>query len=182
MTVINDLTTSRRPAAFLDRDGVLNIDRGYTHRPDELEWVDGAPEAVRLLNDAGYLVIVVTNQSGVARGFYGEDAVRRFHAQMQVALKRYSAHIDAFYYCPHHPDGTVKVYALRCACRKPGIGLLEQAAREWPIDLSRSFLIGDKPDDLEAAATFKIKGLLFDNGSASLLTMVTNQIGTGSNA
>src|SRR6185437_6610767 len=100
MTVINDLTTSRRPAAFLDRDGVLNLDRGYTHRPKELEWIDGAPEAVRLLKAAGYLVIVVTNQSGVARGFYDEDAVRRFHAHMQIALEWHGAQIDAFYYCP----------------------------------------------------------------------------------
>jgi D-glycero-D-manno-heptose 1,7-bisphosphate phosphatase len=177
--VIDD-PTPRRPAAFLDRDGVLNVDRGYAHRPDQLEWISGAPEAVRLLNDAGYLVIVVTNQSGVARGFYDEDAVRRFHAHMQASLQRHGAHIDAFYYCPHHPEGSVSQYALRCNCRKPAIGMLEQAAREWPIDVSRSFLIGVKPDDIKAAAAFSIKGLLFDGRSGSLLATVTSQIATGS--
>jgi D-glycero-D-manno-heptose 1,7-bisphosphate phosphatase len=168
--------TPRRPAAFLDRDGVLNVDRGYAHRPDQLEWIDGAPEAVRLLNDAGYFVIVITNQSGVARGFYDEDAVRRFHAHMQAALQGHGAHIDAFYYCPHHPDGTVSQYALHCNCRKPGIGLLEQATHEWPIDLTRSFLVGDRPGDLEAAAAFRIKGLLFDSRTASLPDLIRKQI------
>lgn len=176
MMLSSYLPAPRRPAAFLDRDGVLNVDRGYTHRPDQLEWIDGAPEAVHLLNEAGYIVIVVTNQSGVARGFYDEDAVRRFHAHMQAALKSHAAHIDAFYYCPHHPNGTVKEYALRCNCRKPGVGLLEQAAREWPIDVSRSFLVGDKMNDLKAAAAFKIKGLLFDGRSESLPELIRGQI------
>lgn len=168
--------TPRRPAAFLDRDGVLNVDGGYTYRPEQLKWIEGAPKAVRLLNDAGYIVIVVTNQSGVARGFYDEDAVRRFHAHMQAALQGHGAHIDAFYYCPHHPDGTVSQYALRCNCRKPGIGLLEQATREWPIDLTRSFLIGDRAHDLATADAFKIKGLLFDSRVASLPALIRKQI------
>lgn len=176
----NAAAGAARPAAFLDRDGVLNVDRGYTHLPEHLEWIDGAPEAVRLLNESDYTVIVVTNQSGVARGFYDEAAVRRFHAHMQAELERHGAHIDAFYYCPHHPDGTVEEYAVRCGCRKPGIGLLERATLEWPIDLSRSFLIGDKPDDLKAAAAFKIKGLLFEARSDSLLPLVERQIVTGS--
>lgn len=174
--MVTDDPTPRRPAAFLDRDGVLNVDRGYAHRPDQLEWIDGAPEAVRLLNDAGYLVIVVTNQSGIARGLYDEDAVRRFHAHMQTALQGHGAHVDAFYYCPHHPEGSVSQYALRCNCRKPAIGLLEQAAREWPIDLSRSFLIGDRAHDLAAAAAFNIKGLLFDSHTASLPELIQQQI------
>ena len=138
----------KRPAAFLDRDGVLNVDHGYAHRPDQLEWIAGAPEAVRLLNEAGYTVIVITNQSGVARGYYDEAAVRQFHAHMQDALRAQGAHIDAFYYCPHHPQGIVKQFAVQCRCRKPKPGMLEQAAREWPIDLGRSFLIGDKDDDM----------------------------------
>ena len=169
----------KRPAAFLDRDGVLNVDHGYVYRPEDLQWVDGAPAAVRLLNGAGYTVIVVTNQSGVARGFYDDAAVRCFHAHMQAEMNRHGAHIDAFYYCPHHPEGTVAEYAIRCQCRKPGIGLLERAAREWPIDLSRSFLIGDKPDDLKAAAAFKIKGLLFEARSDSLPALIRRQIATG---
>jgi D-glycero-D-manno-heptose 1,7-bisphosphate phosphatase len=167
---------SQRPAAFLDRDGVLNVDHGYAHRPDQLEWIAGAPQAVRLLNEAGYLVIVVTNQSGVARGFYDEAAVRQFHSHMENALHAQGAYIDAFYYCPHHPEGTVKELAVRCDCRKPGTGMLEQAARDWPIDRSRSFLIGDKDDDMAAAAAFKIRAVKFDVRDESLLELVRRQI------
>jgi len=166
----------RRPAAFLDRDGVLNIDHGYVHRPEALAWVTGAPDAVRLLNEAGYHVLVITNQSGVARGLYDEAAVRRFHAHMQARLRAHGAHIDAFYYCPHHPQGLVKELAVRCRCRKPAPGLLEQAAREWPIDLSRSFLIGDKDDDMAAAASFGIRGIKFDAGNDSLLDLVRKEV------
>ena len=109
----------KRPAAFLDRDGVLNVDHGYAHKPNQLKWIAGAPEAVRLLNEAGYWVIVITNQSGVARGYYSETAVHNFHAHMQDALRTQGAHVDAFYYCPHHPEGTVKELAVQCRCRKP---------------------------------------------------------------
>jgi D-glycero-D-manno-heptose 1,7-bisphosphate phosphatase len=166
----------RRPAAFLDRDGVLNVDHGYTHRPEQLEWVDGAPEAVRLLNEAGYFVFVVTNQSGIARGYYDEDAVKSFHAHMQMSLASHAAHVDAFYYCPHHPEGTIKSLAVRCRCRKPGPGMLEQAAREWPIDLSTSFLIGDKDEDMAAANAFKIRGIKFDFHVDSLTDLVRREV------
>lgn len=168
---------SKRPAAFLDRDGVLNVDTGYAHRIDQLEWITGAPDAVKLLNEAGYTVIVVTNQSGIARGLYDEVAVHRFHAHMQDALKPQGAHIDAFYYCPHHPDGTVEAFTVDCQCRKPATGMLEQAAREWPIDLGRSFLIGDRDGDMEAAAAFKIRGIRFDIKTDSLVDIVRREIG-----
>ncbi len=171
---------SLRPAAFLDRDGVLNVDHGYAHRPDQLEWIAGAPESLRLLNQAGYLTIVVTNQSGIARGLFDEAAVRQFHDHMSAALKAQDAHIDAFYYCPHHPEGTVKKFAIRCNCRKPGTGMLEQAAREWPIDLGRSFLIGDKDDDMTAAAAFKIRGIKFDAAVDSLLDVVRGELAAAS--
>jgi D-glycero-D-manno-heptose 1,7-bisphosphate phosphatase len=166
----------QRPAAFLDRDGVLNVDHGYAYRPDQLEWIAGAPQAVRLLNEAGYIVIVVTNQSGVARGFYDEAAVHQLHAHMQEVLKAQGAHIDAFYYCPHHPEGTVKEFAVNCKCRKPDTGMLDQAAREWPIDLGRSILIGDRDNDMAAAAAFKIRGIKFDLASDSLTELVSREI------
>ncbi len=166
----------KRPAAFLDRDGVLNVDHGYTHKPDQLEWIAGAPYAVRLLNEAGYAVIVITNQSGIARGYYEKAAVHQFHAHMQDALRAQGAHIDAFYFCPHHPDGSVKKLAVRCRCRKPNPGMLEQAAREWPIDLGRSFLIGDKDDDMAAAAAFHIRGIKFDSKTNSLVEMVRREL------
>ena len=112
-------TRQRQPAAFLDRDGVLNVDHGYTFRPEELELLPTAAAAVRCLNAAGYIVIVVTNQAGVARGYYTEDAVKAFNAHMRDVLQAQGARIDAFYYCPHHPDGSVKELAIRCDCRKP---------------------------------------------------------------
>jgi len=165
-----------RPAAFLDRDGVLNVDHGYAHRLDQLDWIKGGPAAVRLLNEAGYVVIVVSNQSGVARGLYDEAAVEAFHAHMQDELARHDAHIDAFYYCPHHPDGKVAPFNIDCDCRKPATGMLEQAARDWPIDRNRSFLIGDRDGDMAAAAAFNIKGLRFDAGAQSLVALVRAQL------
>lgn len=165
-----------RPAAFFDRDGVLNVDRGYVSRPEQLEWVAGAPESVRLLNEAGYYVLVVTNQSGVARGYFDEAAVKSFHAYMQDALAKEGARIDAFYYCPHHPEGTIKNLAVSCNCRKPGTGLLEQAAREWPIEKSASFFIGDKDHDMAAAAAFNIRGIKFDPRLHSLPDIVRQQL------
>ncbi len=171
----------RRPAAFLDRDGVLNVDYGYVHRPEQLEWIAGAPKTVRMLNEAGYYVFVITNQSGVARGYYDENAVRQFHARMRDALLREGAHVDAFYYCPHHPDGTVKELAVRCRCRKPNTGMLEQATAEWPIDLSRSFLVGDKDDDMAAAAAFNIRGVKFNPASDSLVDLIRRELPSSTN-
>jgi len=168
-----------RPAAFLDRDGVLNVDHGYTFRPDDLEPIPTAAAAVRLLNDAGYYVIVVTNQSGVARGLYPEAAVKLFNAHLQDTLLANGARIDAFYYCPHHPDGKVKELAIRCQCRKPLPGMLEQAARDWPIDRGRSFLVGDKDHDLAAAKAFGIRGIKFDAKAGTLEDLVRKQLAPG---
>ncbi|HET7166943.1 MAG TPA: HAD family hydrolase [Pseudolabrys sp.] len=176
----HDRADMRRPAAFLDRDGVLNVDHGYAHRPEQLEWVEGAAEAVRLLNEAGYYVLVVTNQSGIARGFFDEAAVKSFHAHMQDALSAHGAHIDAFYFCPHHPEGTIKPLAVRCRCRKPAPGMLEQAAREWPIDIGASFLIGDRDDDMAAAAAFNIRGVKFSPQTDSLVDVVRQELAKGS--
>jgi D-glycero-D-manno-heptose 1,7-bisphosphate phosphatase len=168
-----------RPAVFLDRDGVLNVDHGYTFRLEDLELMPTATAAVRLLNDAGYYVIVVTNQSGVARGLYPETAVKLFNAHLQDALLADGARIDAFYYCPHHPDGKIKELAIRCHCRKPQPGMLEQAARDRPIDLSRSFLIGDKDHDVEAAQAFHIRGIKFDANAGTLLDLVRKELAPG---
>jgi D-glycero-D-manno-heptose 1,7-bisphosphate phosphatase len=160
------------PTAFLDRDGVLNVDRGYVHRSEELEFLTGAPEAVRLLNDAGYRTVVVTNQSGIARGLYDEAELQGFHAYMREQLAAYGARIDAIYYCPHHPQGSVARFAIACDCRKPKTGLLEQAARDCAVDRKRSFLIGDKDDDVTAAAAFGIRGIKFDAAKDSLVEVV----------
>ncbi len=155
----------RRPAAFFDRDGVLNVDTGYTHRCDDLQLQDGAAAAIRLFNDAGWRVFVVTNQSGVARGYYDEAAVNAFNAVLREALAHEGAHIDAFYYCPHHPEGTVAAYARVCDCRKPQPGMIRQALAQWPTDLAHSILIGDRSSDMQAAAAAGLRGLLFLGGN-----------------
>jgi D-glycero-D-manno-heptose 1,7-bisphosphate phosphatase len=175
-TMPSSRTAAARPAAFLDRDGVLNVDHGYVHAIDRLDWIDGARQAVRLLNDTGYYVFVVTNQSGIARGLYDEASVHAFHAHIQDALKSEGAHVDAFYYCPHHPDGTVTPFAVNCLCRKPGTGMLEQAAREWPIQRKGSFLIGDRDGDMQAAKAFDIRGIRFDWTKDNLVDIVRSQI------
>jgi D,D-heptose 1,7-bisphosphate phosphatase len=154
----------RRPAAFLDRDGVLNRDHGYVYRSEEFEWIAGAKQAVKLLNDRGYWVFVVTNQAGVARGYYQVADVERLHRWMNAELRRSGAHIDGFYYCPHHPDVADEIYGGACDCRKPEPGMLLNAMKDWPIDHSRSFLIGDKSSDLLAAQRAGIAGHLFDSG------------------
>lgn len=155
----------KKPAVFLDRDGVLNVDTGYVHRPEEFIWVEGAKEAIKYLNDQGYLVIVVTNQAGVARGYYTERDVHHLHTWINEELALVGAHIDAFYYCPHHAQAGKGAYAVDCGCRKPAPGLLLRALQEWEIDIDKSFMVGDKLSDLEAAEGAGIKGYLFQGGN-----------------
>ena len=154
-----------RPAAFLDRDGVLNVNHGYVHTPERFEWMEGAREAVKLLNDAGYLVIVVTNQSGIGRGYYDEADFHALCAWIDAELAAVGAHIDATYFCPNHPEHGVGPYKTACNDRKPAPGMLVRAAAEWDVDKGASFLIGDKPSDLKAAEAFGIPGHLFTGGS-----------------
>ena len=155
---------ARRPAAFLDRDGVLNEDTGYVHRSDQVRWVEGARETIRWLNDAGYFVFVVTNQAGVARGFYSEDHVNDLHDWMNRELRKSGAHIDCVEFCPYHPEGTVERYRQASDLRKPGPGMVTKLLSEWPVDASQSFLVGDRATDLEAAAAAGIRGHLFPGG------------------
>jgi D-glycero-D-manno-heptose 1,7-bisphosphate phosphatase len=154
-----------RPALFLDRDGVLNEDHGYVYRWKDFRWIPGAREAVAAFNRAGWLVIVVTNQSGVGRGFYTEDAVQALHAKMAEDLSTSGAHIDAFYYAPQHPEAPVDAYRHPDPpLRKPNPGMILQALEDWPIDREASLLVGDKPSDLEAALRAGIRGVLFEGG------------------
>ncbi len=154
----------RRPAVFLDRDGVLNEDLGYVHRVDQFHWVEGAREAVRWLNDSGYFVFVVTNQAGVARGYYDEEAVQSLHRWMNAELQKSGAHVDGFEYSPHHPEGTIERYRQISDLRKPAPGMLKKLMAEWPTDPAGSLLIGDRETDIQAAAAAGIRGHLFSGG------------------
>jgi D-glycero-D-manno-heptose 1,7-bisphosphate phosphatase len=155
----------RRPAAFLDRDGVLNEDTGYVHQIDQVRWIDGAHETIRWLNDAGYFVFVVTNQAGIAHGYYSESHVNDLHDWMNLELRKAGAHIDSLEYSPYHPEGTVERYRRVSDLRKPGPGMINKLLSEWPVDVGRSFLVGDRPTDLEAAAAAGIRGHLFPGGN-----------------
>ncbi|MCG2633040.1 HAD family hydrolase [Bradyrhizobium sp. WYCCWR 13023] len=151
-----------RPAVFFDRDGVLNEDIGYLHERTKFRWTPGAREAVKAVNDVGYLAFVVTNQSGVARGLYEEADVRDLHAWMAEELAAVGAHVDAFEYCPHHPEATVEPYRRSCMCRKPGPGMITNLMNRFQVDPVRSFLIGDRLTDVEAATRAGIRGYLFE--------------------
>jgi D-glycero-D-manno-heptose 1,7-bisphosphate phosphatase len=154
-----------RPALFLDRDGVLNEDHGYVCRWEDFRWIEGAREAVAAFNRAGWLVIVVTNQSGVGRGYYTEAAMHALHGRMREDLAAAGGHIDAFYFAPHHPDAADDAYRHPDPPdRKPNPGMILRALSEWPIDRERSVLVGDKASDLEAAARAGVRGLMFPGG------------------
>ena len=151
----------KRPAVFFDRDGVLNEDSGYVFEISKLKWIDGAREAVKASNDAGFFVFVVTNQSGVARGYYEETHIEALHKGMADDLSKIGAHIDAFEYCPYHPEASIERYRRASHRRKPAPGMINDLVERFPVDVSRSILIGDKPTDLEAARAAGIKGYLF---------------------
>ncbi len=164
------LKKSMRPAVFFDRDGVLNEDDGYAFEPNKIRWIEGAQEAIRAANKAGYFVFVVTNQSGVARGLYDEGHVQALHRWMSDELAKIGARIDAYEYCPHHPEG-IAPYRRICNCRKPEPGMINVLLRRFPVDVKNSFLIGDKQSDLQAARAAGLVGHLFQG--ANLEAFVT---------
>jgi D-glycero-D-manno-heptose 1,7-bisphosphate phosphatase len=147
------------PAVFLDRDGVLIEDPGYLGDPDLLVLLPGVPEALRSLASAGFALPVVSNQAGVARGFYTEEAVRAVNGKLSAVLSDAGVSLDLFYWCPHHP-----AFTGPCSCRKPGVGLLERAAADLGIDPARSWLIGDHVSDVEAAWAFGVEPILVLTG------------------
>lgn len=137
-------------AFFLDRDGTINVDSGYVGNPDDLVLLPGAAEAVKKMNDAGYLVIVISNQSGVARGYFGLEDVEKVNKRLNDMLKEHGAHIDAFYYCPHLTNGAVNEFSVECDCRKPKLGLFKKAIEDFDLDPNECFACGDKPRDVES--------------------------------
>ena len=146
-------------AIFLDRDGTINIEKNYLFKIEDWEWIPGAIDALRLLNSRGYLLVVVSNQAGIARGKYSSEDVNKLHQFVQNELSSVQVKIDAFYYCPHHPQFTGS-----CCCRKPEPGMLRQAVCDLNVDLESSWLIGDKLSDVDTADVLGINSILVETG------------------
>lgn len=155
----------KKPAVFLDRDGVLNIDKGYVYKISDFEWTLDSKEAIQFMKNSGYFIFIITNQSGLSRGYYNEKDVDILHNYINEELSKVNTSIDDFFYSPYHPDiENVKYQELK-NLRKPNTGMLEQAVEKWPVNIKRSFLIGDKKTDLECADNFGIRGYLYEGGS-----------------
>lgn len=149
---------------FLDRDGTINEEVNYLHRPEDLNILPGVPQAIRQMNETGFKVVVVTNQAGVARGYYTEADVEHLHEYMNEELKKDGAHIDQFFYCPHHPEHGIGEYKVVCHCRKPETGMFEMAEQYYEIDKSHSYMIGDKEIDVQAGHNYGVTGILVGTG------------------
>jgi D,D-heptose 1,7-bisphosphate phosphatase len=152
----------KNTAVFLDRDGTINEEVGYLDSLDKLKIIPGAYEAIRLINESGMKAVVISNQAGV--GFFTEDFVKITHEHLQTALRQEGAYIDNFYHCPHHPTEGIEPYRQDCNCRKPAPGMLLRAAQDLNIDLTRSYLVGDRFRDMEAAKKVGVKGVLVKTG------------------
>ena len=157
--------TKLRPALFLDRDGVINIDKGYVSQVADFEWIDGAADAISAFNKRNWLVFVVTNQSGIARGYYTEEDMQILHSWMIRELEAKGASIDRIYHCPFHQEGEIQRYRKDSIDRKPKPGMLLQAMAEYPVKRELSFLIGDKDTDIDAAHNAGVAGFLFRGGN-----------------
>ena len=155
------------PAVFLDRDGTLIEDVGYLDRLEQIRVFPWTVDVIRALNRAGLAVVVVTNQSGIARGLVTEAFVEETHRRLGVTLGAGGARVDAYYYCPHHPDGAVAAYRQPCDCRKPATGLVDRAVRDLDLDRARSFVVGDKWLDIELAKAVGARGILVRTGTGA---------------
>lgn len=174
--------SQKQKAIFLDRDGTINVYKGFLTQPEAFELIPGVAEAIREINHSGYLVIVVSNQPVIARGDCTFEELQVIHDTMETLLGKEHAFVDAIYYCPHHPDkgfeGERPQYKIDCNCRKPKAGLLQQAAKEWNIDLSASYMIGDSDRDMQAGNAAGCKGsILIDRNTDNALLRAINNIG-----
>jgi D-glycero-D-manno-heptose 1,7-bisphosphate phosphatase len=153
-----------KQAVFLDRDGTINRDIGYLNHPDQLELIPGAAEAIRLLNNASFLAVVITNQAGVAKGLIPEEQLPAIQEAFFSLLQKEGAEIDGYYFCPHYPEGSVEKYACPCECRKPAPGLLVKASEDMNIDLKSSYVVGDKVSDVQLAHNVEATAVLVLTG------------------
>ena len=150
-----------RKAVFLDRDGTINVEKQYLINPEEMELIAGSAEAIRGFNEQGFFVIVITNQAGVARGYFSEGDIIELHKHFDKELEKLNAKVDAYYFCPHHPNYGDK---LNCECRKPEPGLILRAAEDFNVDLSNSYLVGDKAIDVNAALAAGVTPVMVATG------------------
>ena len=156
--------TEKRPVFFLDRDGTINEEVNYLHRPEDLKILPGAAEAISRFNQAGFLVIVITNQAGIGRGYYTQQDMENLNEYMNQVLAEQDAHIDGFYFCPHHPEHGIGEYKKDCDCRKPGIGMFRQAEQDFSIEKAHSYMIGDKLIDTQAGHNYGVSSILVGTG------------------
>jgi D-glycero-D-manno-heptose 1,7-bisphosphate phosphatase len=147
-------------AVFLDRDGTINIEKHYMYKIEDFEFIPFVIEAMQLLQNNGYRLIIITNQSGIARGYYTEYDFEKLSAWMKNELKKHQIKIDGIYYCPHHPKAEIQKYKINCKCRKPNTELFEKATRDFLIDLSQSYTVGDRIRDCTISEKTKCKGYL----------------------
>lgn len=159
-----DAGAALKPAVFIDRDGTMIHDVNYLSRAEQVAWFSWTIDAVRLLNRAGYLVCVVTNQGAIGLGHTTEDFVRATHRELAKTLDAAGARVDGWYFCPHHPDAILPALAVACECRKPGRGMIDLALRDHAIDLSKSFTIGDKAIDVALGTNVGARGILVKTG------------------
>lgn len=155
--------SKKNRAIFLDRDGTINVEKGYLYKIQDFEYIEGVIEALKKLYEAGFLLAVITNQSGIARGYYTEEDFHKLNDWMKDDLNKKGVSIAGTYYCPHHPESMIHEYRINCECRKPRIGLFQQAANDFDIDMEHSYAIGDKYRDVAVCEKMPVQGILLDD-------------------
>lgn len=164
-------------AIFLDRDGTINIEKQYLYKIEEFEFASGALDGLKMLKDAGFLLFIITNQSGIARGYYSEDDFRKLNDWMLNELENYGIHIEKVSYCPHHPSAVICKYKVECSCRKPNLGMYEEIIERFNIDIENSWAVGDKIRDCSICNTTNCRGILVgDSESKDIIEQVNNNI------
>lgn len=154
----------KNKAIFLDRDGTINVEKDYLYKIEDFEFIDGVVESLKIFSELGYKIIVLTNQSGIARGYYKEEDVERLHDYLKDYLKEKNIIIDEFYYCPHHKDKGIGKYKIDCNCRKPKTGMFDLVIKDYDIDKSLSYMVGDKISDVKAGLNAGVKSILVKTG------------------